>query len=208
MPSVATPDRSPAALQFQRDLVALIPFLRAFSRSLCGGRAIAEDMAQEALAKAWRSQDLFEPGTNLKAWLFTILRNEIYSQGRRAWRQESWEQEKAERIMAPPQEQDWTLRLSDTTRALAMLPLGQREALILVGAGGFSYDAAAEICGVPVGTVKSRVARARLALIELLDGNQPMPPRPGTLAAKAAGDILSQLAALAPAKPQGALGYA
>ena len=72
---------------FRRDLLGLIPFLRAFSRSLCGDRELADDLAQEALAKAWQSRDTFRAGSNLKAWLFTILRNQFYSDRRRAWRQ-------------------------------------------------------------------------------------------------------------------------
>lgn len=170
------PDARPSS-DFQRDLIALIPHLRAFSRILCTRKAIAEDMAQEALAKAWRARASFEPGTNLKAWLFTILRNEIYSHARRAWRETHWEPEEGERIPSPPDEQEWALNLSDTTRALNTLPMGQREALILVGAGGFSYEEAASISGTPLGTVKSRVARARLALIDILDNAKPLPRR-------------------------------
>jgi len=195
----------PAATQFQRDLIALIPYLRAFSRVLCSGKAVAEDMAQEALAKAWRSQASFEAGTNLKAWLFTILRNEIYSAGRRAWRQADWQQEKAERIAGPSLEQEWKLNLSDAARALATLPAGQREALILVGAGGFTYEEAASISGVALGTMKSRVARARHALVETMDGERPMPPRSPT---RLASDILAQLSTLAAGTRQAAVHFA
>jgi RNA polymerase sigma-70 factor (ECF subfamily) len=185
--------------QFQNDLVALIPFLRAFSRVLCGGKAIAEDMAQEALAKAWRSHGSFEPGTNLKAWLFTILRNEFYTHGRRAWREAHWDQEKAEQIGTPDDPQEWVVHLSDTTRALATLPVGQREALLLVAAGGFSYEDTATICGAPMGTIKSRVARARTALLDILDNGKPLPRRPSTQMAAGSRDILAQLSALTPA---------
>jgi RNA polymerase sigma-70 factor, ECF subfamily len=157
---------------FQRDLVSLIPHLRAFARSLCRQYELGEDLAQEALAKAWRARDRFEPGTNLKAWLFTIVRNEYYSHGRRAWRQTRWNEANAERQAAPADPQLWSLELSDTANALRELPDVQREALVLVGAGGFSYEDAAKICGAPTGTVKSRVARGRAALIEILDGNQ------------------------------------
>jgi RNA polymerase sigma-70 factor (ECF subfamily) len=184
--------------QFQKDLIALIPFLRAFSRSLCGGKAIAEDVAQEALAKAWRSHRSFAPGTNLKAWLFTILRNEFYTHGRRAWREGHWDQEEAEQIGAPDDAQEWALHLSDTTRALGTLPVGQREALILVAAGGFSYEDAASITGIALGTVKSRVARARAALADILDNGKPLPRRPSSQMAAGSRDILAQLSALAP----------
>src|ERR1044071_7165708 len=118
-------------LEFRRDLLDLIPFLRAFSRSLCGDRELADDLAQEALAKAWQSRDTFIPGTNLKAWLFTILRNQFYSDRRRAWRQAPWDQEAAERIPGGGSDQSWAAELSDTARALRCLSDEQREALIL-----------------------------------------------------------------------------
>src|SRR6202166_2339479 len=122
---------------FRKDLLGLIPFLRAFSRSLCGDRELADDLAQEALAKAWQSRDTFRAGSNLKAWLFTILRNEFYSDRWRAWRQALWDEAAAERLPAAGGEQTWSAQLSDTARALCGLPTEQREALILVGAGGF-----------------------------------------------------------------------
>jgi RNA polymerase sigma-70 factor (ECF subfamily) len=187
------------SFQFQRELIALIPHLRTFSRALCGRRAIAEDMAQEALAKAWRSRDRFEPGTNLKAWLFTILRNEFCSHARRGWRETHWDSYKGERIAAPANEQEWAIDLADTARALEGLSEGQREALILVGAGGFSYEDAAEICGTAMGTVKSRVARARIALLNILDGDKPLPSSSSTRAMGASDNILAQLSALTPA---------
>ena len=183
--------------QFRQDILALVPHLRAFARNLCGGADMAEDLAQEALVKAWRSQHYFEPGTNLKAWLFTILRNEFYSQRRRNWRQTHWDEVKAERIATPPDPQFWALQLSDTERGLRDLPDGQREALVLVAAAGFSYEEAAEICGTAVGTMKSRVARGRLALTDILDGKRKFaePAR----RAVASDTILAQLQALTPA---------
>jgi RNA polymerase sigma-70 factor (ECF subfamily) len=132
-----------AAARFQRELVALIPHLRAFSRVLCGRRAIAEDLAQEALAKAWRARERFELGTNLKAWLFTILRNEFYSHARRAWRETHWDDDLGDNIPAPPREQEWAMELSDAARALNALPDCQREPLILVSAGGLKVTASA-----------------------------------------------------------------
>jgi RNA polymerase sigma-70 factor (ECF subfamily) len=184
------------SVKFQRDLVALIPFLRAFSRSLCGNRDLGEDIAQEALSKAWRSRDRFEPGTNLKAWLFTILRNEFFSQRRRAWRETNWDEAKAARIPAPRDAQLWSLELSDATHALHELPDYQREALVLVAAGGVSYTDAARICGVPVGTVKSRVARGRIALMDKLGGSKKITRTPAVRQAGAIHDILAQLTAL------------
>ncbi len=187
------------AARFQDYLVALIPHLRVFSRSLCGDRTIAEDMAQEALAKAWRARDRFEPGTNLKAWVFTILRNEFYSHARRAWRETHWDADKAERIAAPANEQDWTIELSDTARAMRRLPNSQRESLILVAVGGFSYEDASRISKTPIGTIKSRVTRARAALVGILEDSRPLPPVPAASRMVAADDILAQLSALIPA---------
>jgi RNA polymerase sigma-70 factor, ECF subfamily len=183
---------SPLSRQFEDDLVALIPHLRAFSRMLCGKRAIAEDMAQEALAKAWRGRGGFEPGTNLKAWLFAILRNELSSHARRAWRETRWDSDLGESIPGPPREQECRVELSDTARALAQLPDAQRKALILIAAGGFSYGEAAQISSVPAGTLKSRVARARVALSQILDSDRPLPHR-STRRVAASQDIFAQL---------------
>jgi RNA polymerase sigma-70 factor (ECF subfamily) len=176
----------------------LIPFLRAFARSLCGNPDIADDLAQETLVKAWQSRATFAPGTNLKAWLFTILRNQFYSDRRRAWRQAPWDQDAAERIPGASEEQSWAAELSDTARALTSLSDEQREALILVGAGGFSYEAAAQICNCAVGTVKSRVARARKTLIGILEGSEPLPANMGEDSADATNEIMAQLDRLAP----------
>jgi len=196
----APPDMTPAeaSAQFQRDLLSLIPFLRAFSRSLCGERELADDLAQEALAKAWQSRDSFRPGSNLKAWLFTILRNQFYSDRRRAWRQAPWDESAVERVPAPRGEQTWAMHLSDTARALRGLPAEQREALILVGAGGFSYEDAARIANCAVGTVKSRVARARKALITSLEGQGPLSNEPRPAGGDATNEIMAQLDHLAP----------
>ena len=146
--------------------------------------------------KAWRARDNFVAGTNLKAWLFTILRNGFYSYGRRAWREAHWDAEAAERIEAPANEQEWFMELSDTARAMRALPDAQREAIILVGAGGFSYEEAAEICDSAVGTMKSRVARGRAALLSALDGHEPMSQRPPKHRLDAAEAILAQMTAL------------
>jgi RNA polymerase sigma-70 factor (ECF subfamily) len=189
-------DRQPQ--DFKTELLSLVPFLRAFARSLTGNPENADDLAQEALVKAWQSRDSFVPGTNLKAWLFTILRNQFYSDRRRAWRQAPWDQEAAERIPGGGQDQGWSAELSDTARALRVLTDEQREALILVGAGGFSYEDAAEICNCAVGTVKSRVARARKALIAILDGDEPLPNTDRPAEGEAARDIMAQLDSLAP----------
>ncbi|HEY1639001.1 MAG TPA: sigma-70 family RNA polymerase sigma factor [Rhizomicrobium sp.] len=184
--------------RFKTDLLELIPFLRAFARSLCGNQEAADDLAQETLVKAWQARDMFAPGTNLKAWLFTILRNQFYSDRRRAWRQAPWDQDAAERIPGSAGEQSWAAELSDTARALTCLSDEQREALILVGAGGFSYEDAARICNCAVGTVKSRVARARKSLIAILEGDETLPPAVQPSEGDAANEIMAQLDRLAP----------
>lgn len=165
-----------SAADFKTSLIALIPQLRAFATVLCRRRELAEDLAQEALVKAWRAQHSFEPGSNLKAWLFTILRNEFMTCRRRAWRQADWNEEAmASRPIACGQH--WSSELSDVGRALDHLSIEQREALILVTVGGFSYDEAARISGCSLGTVKSRVFRARAALASMIEGNAALPPR-------------------------------
>jgi RNA polymerase sigma-70 factor, ECF subfamily len=154
---------------FERDLVVLIPHMRAFARSLCGDASEADDLAQDALARALKSRDGFAMGTNMKAWLFMILRNQFYSDKRRSWRSSSLDPEVAEATLVANDDPDSTLELDDVRQALQMLPESQREALVMVGAGGLSYEEAAEITGTAIGTVKSRVSRARKALAEILE---------------------------------------
>ena len=150
------------------DLLASIPNLRAFAVSLAGSSERADDLVQETLMKAWAKFHTFQEGTNLRAWLFTILRNEFYSQVRKRGREvEDAEGTYAARLASQPA-QGGHMDLSDFREALAELPADQREALILVGASGFSYEEAAEICECAVGTIKSRVSRARTRLAELL----------------------------------------
>jgi RNA polymerase sigma-70 factor (ECF subfamily) len=154
---------------FKRDLVALIPHLRAFARTLCGDAAAADDLAQDAILKAWDARASFQIGTNMKAWTFMILRNQFYSEKRRSWRQSQLDQEAAERTLVAADDPEAPVALDEMRLALGMLPLEQREALILVGAGGFAYEEAADICGCAVGTVKSRVSRARRAVQAILE---------------------------------------
>ena len=193
----AVPQSALSNDQFQSDLIALIPHLRAFSRSLCRRRDLAEDLAQEALAKAWRARDSYISGTNLKSWLFTILRNTFYSHGRRAWRETCLDVGVAESIAAPPKEQDWAMELTDVARALRKLPDAQRDAVVLVGAGGVSYKDAAKICGANIGTMKSRVARGRIALLGIMEGVNPLPLRSIEPQTTGPDDIFAQLGALA-----------
>lgn len=154
---------------FKRDLVGLIPHLRAFARTLCGDLASADDLAQDTVMKAWDARSSYQMGTNMKAWTFMILRNQFYSEKRRSWRQTQLDQEAAERTLVATDDPGSPLALDELRQALTMLPSEQREALILVGAGGFAYEEAAEICGCAVGTVKSRVSRARRALQAILE---------------------------------------
>jgi RNA polymerase sigma factor (sigma-70 family) len=155
--------------EFKLELAATIPHLRAFARSLSGNRDLADDLVQEALMKAWAARKRFQAGTNMRAWTFVILRNLFLSQMRRARFKGEWDDVAAARLLAAPAGQDRHIELADIQRALLHLPQPQREALILVGAGGFAYEEAAEICGCAVGTIKSRVARGRVALDNLLN---------------------------------------
>jgi RNA polymerase sigma-70 factor (ECF subfamily) len=121
------------------------------------------------MMKAWDARASFQLGTNMKAWTFMILRNQFYSEKRRSWRQSQLDQEAAERTLVAVDDPEAPVALDELRQGLAMLPPEQREALILVGAGGFAYEEAADICGCAVGTVKSRVSRARKALQSILE---------------------------------------
>ena len=164
---------------FKRELGAVIPHLRAFGRSLSGSRDLADDLVQETLLKAWNARQRFQAGTNIRAWTFIILRNVFLSQMRRNRFRGEWDELAAERTLAAPAAQEKVVELSDLHRAMQLLPDAQREALILIGAGGFAYEEAAEICGVAVGTIKSRVARGRAAL-ELMISEGDLPKRLGS----------------------------
>lgn len=157
------------AQDFEQSLVGAIPHLRAFARSFANDPARADDLVQETLVKAWYSRESFTPGTNFRAWLFTILRNVYFSQHRKLKREVDDPDEQYQNSLAVQPEQYGFLDLADFRSALGKLPPDQREALVLVGAEGFSYEEAAEICGCAVGTIKSRVNRARNRLVELLD---------------------------------------
>ena len=178
---------------FEAALVEHIPLARAYARSLSGRRDFAEDLAQAALAKAWSARRSYTPGSNFKAWLFVILRNELYSRHRRSWRQVPWNDALGERIVAPPAQPQWAVELSDAACAIRGLSGPQREALILVAVGGLSHDAAAAIIKAPVGTVKSRVGRARKALVKMLGGKQSLPAKRQAPPGNAMNDFLSQL---------------
>jgi len=154
---------------FKADLIALIPYMRAFARTLCRDATFADDLAQDALARAWSCRASYEPGTNLKAWTFMILRNGFYSHTRRSWRTQPLEPGVAEATLVAVSNPAAALELNDLRRAMNMLPKEQCEALTLIGAAGMSYEDAADICGVAIGTMKSRVSRARLRLAAILE---------------------------------------
>lgn len=153
---------------WREEIIGLIPTLRAFAWSLCHNSSDADDLVQEALIKAWTHQGQFEAGTNLRAWLFTILRNTYYTtvvRRRREVRDETGQY--AATLQSAPT-QDWTVAMRNLQTALNALPDEHREALVLVGAAGLTYEEAAEVCGCALGTIKSRVNRARARLLKLM----------------------------------------
>ena len=162
------PEEIGASKDIRVALIAAIPNLRAFAISLCGNADRADDLVQETLMKAWGNIGSFTEGTNMPAWLFTILRNIFYSDYRKRRREvDDPDGEMAGRLSTLP-DQPGHMDFIDFKTALQKLPPDQREALILVGASGLSYEAAADICKCAVGTMKSRVNRGRARLIELL----------------------------------------
>ncbi len=182
-------------VDFKRELSAVIPHLRAFARGLCGRPDMADDLVQETMLKAWAARDRFQPGTSMRAWTFVILRNAYLTEMRRNRFRGDYDETVAERILTAAAGQEEPIHLADMHRALLQLPPERREALLLVGAGGFSYEEAAEICGCAVGTIKSRVGRARAALAAMLED--------GTIPQRSNGDedahgaILDELDAIA-----------
>jgi RNA polymerase sigma-70 factor (ECF subfamily) len=155
----------------RKAMLGAVPSLRAFAISLCGNADRADDLVQETLLRALANIDSFQPGTNMPAWLFTILRNHFRSEYRKRRREvEDSDGHYSETLKSQP-EQYSQVEFREFRDALARLPADQREALVLVGASGFSYEEAANICGCAVGTIKSRVNRARTRLAELLHIN-------------------------------------
>ncbi|MGE5766317.1 MAG: sigma-70 family RNA polymerase sigma factor [Bacteroidota bacterium] len=149
-------------------IVEVIPNLRAFARSLVSNPSQADDLVQGAITRALSNLDKFEAGTNLRAWMFTILRNLYYSELRKRRREVEDADGGYAAMLASQPNQLAALELKDFRRALSQLPAEQREALVLIGASGFSYEDAARICGCAVGTMKSRVNRGRNRLADLL----------------------------------------
>lgn len=176
---------------FRDQLVAIIPSLRAFARGLCGTRDMADDMVQDAMTRAWAARQSYAAGSNFRAWMFMILRNHYYTTLRKNARMVSWDPEVAERVLvAGPTQQDG-LNVQDVQKALQKLPAEQREVLLLIGANGVSYEEAADIMGCAIGTIKSRLARGRVALTALIDGptykDEPSEKRPRPSAIRPTG---------------------
>jgi RNA polymerase sigma-70 factor (ECF subfamily) len=153
---------------FGDQMVAQMPYLRAFAISLCGSHSLADDLVQDTLVKAWSHADSFQPNTNLRAWLVTILRNTYFS----SYRKRSREVQDSDNLLAQqiPVKggQESALTLADVQSALDMLAPEHKEILLMIGITELSYEEAAEICGVAIGTVKSRLNRARAKLAEHL----------------------------------------
>lgn len=150
------------------ELVTHLPALRAFALSLTRNRATADDMMQDTVLKAWTNMDKYQVGTNMRAWLFTILRNNYYSSRRKLNREVADVDNAFSNTLSVKPDHDGRLQMMDFKVAFRQLADEHREALILVGANGFSYDDAAQMCGVATGTMKSRVNRARAKLTQLL----------------------------------------
>ncbi|MGY6548443.1 MAG: RNA polymerase sigma factor [Roseinatronobacter sp.] len=157
-----------AQIDPREEIVTHLPALRAFARGLCGNATAADDLVQDTVLKAWSKFHLFNEGTNLRAWLFTILRNTFLSDRRKLAKEVAdVDGVHAARLTTKP-DHDGRLALQELNTALRTLPVEQREALLLVGALGFSVEEAAETCGCAPGTIKSRANRGRAALAKLL----------------------------------------
>ncbi len=160
LPTERCPPSASADKAFRDDLLAIIPQLRSFARGLCGNRDLADDLAQDAMTRAWAARSSYQPGTNFRAWIFMILRNQFYTTIRKNSRMVSWDPEIAERLLVVDASQQDGLNVEDVAR----------EVLMLIGANGLSYEEAAEVMGCAIGTIKSRLARGRVALSALING--------------------------------------
>jgi RNA polymerase sigma factor (sigma-70 family) len=156
------------------EIVELIPALRAFARSLCRNHADADDLVQETLVRAISRIETFEPGTRLKSWLFTIMRNAFCTRLAKDRRQPLGQVDCTSSRAVQESPQEWHASLVDLHAALTRLPPHQHEVLVLIGVLGESYEDTAAICGCAVGTVKSRLSRARAALMQTF-GEAPSP---------------------------------
>ena len=148
------------------NLVKLIPALRAFARTFCGDKTNADDLVQETLAKALSNIGQFETGTRMKSWLFTIMRNTFYTNIKLYKRELPGLIDCVAASPATEASQEWCIRSREVRDAIERLPPHHREVLVLIGVLGTSYEETAEICGCAIGTVKSRLNRARLSVLE------------------------------------------
>lgn len=158
-----------AALSQQ--VVDLIPALRAFARTFTINATDGDDLVQETLFRALRSIETFRPGTSLKSWLFTIMRNTYCTQYRRRVREQPGASDCISLKLAVSPSQEWAMAETDLKKALSRLTREQRQIIVMVAGLGFSYEEAAGVIGCAVGTVKSRLNRAREALAQELGGN-------------------------------------
>ncbi len=165
-------DASGQASDPRDEIVEHLPAMRAFALSLTRNGSSADDLVQDTIVKAWKNIDKFSAGTNMRAWLFTILRNTFYSDRRKSKREVADVDGKMAATLSQKPDHDGRMAMADFEAVFTELPSEQREALMLVGAMGFSYEEAAETCGVAVGTIKSRVNRGRTRLAELLGLNE------------------------------------
>jgi RNA polymerase sigma factor (sigma-70 family) len=152
----------------ETNIVDLIPALRAFARTFCRDPTDADDLVQETLTKGLANLDKFEPGTRMKSWLFTIMRNTFYTRAKAQLRESPGAADCASGRPVAEATQEWTLRSKEVQEAINRLPPAKREVLVLIGVLGVSYEEAAEICSCAVGTVKSRLNRARASVLEYL----------------------------------------
>ena len=157
----------------EASVVDLIPALRAFARTFCRDVSDADDLVQETLTKGLANLDKFEPGTRLKSWLFTIMRNSFYTHAKSAMREAPGLADCASGRLVTEASQEWSVRSREVHDAIKRLSPAKREVLVLVGVLGVSYEEAAEICRCSIGTVKSRLNRARASILQLLGEESP-----------------------------------
>jgi RNA polymerase sigma factor (sigma-70 family) len=166
---LVTRSNGESTFSFRDEMMRVVPHLRAFARGLCGRADFADDLVQETLLRAWQAREKFQPGTSMKSWTFVILRNAFLSEARRNRFHGDYDPDAAERLLSRPADQEHGIHMGDLKSAMMQLSVERREALLLVGAGGLSYEEAAQIAECAVGTMKSRVSRARRNLEELLE---------------------------------------
>lgn len=166
-----------ARRQFDKELVAVIPELRAFATKLCRSPEVANDLVQETLVKTLGAWESYRPGSCMRAWAFTILRNTYFAEQRRNRFRGAYDETAAERILVVAAGQEYPLHLGDLHRILLTLTVEQQEVVLLVGVAGYSYEEAAQICGCALGTIKSRIGRARSLMSKKISTGKRVPKR-------------------------------